>query len=40
MEMTLDGEVRTQNSPYLMMSLLMNNVMPLRGLGFYPQSLG
>jgi len=25
MNMTLDGEVRTQNAPYLMMSLLMNN---------------
>ena len=24
MEMTLDGEVRTQNSPYLMHSLLLN----------------
>ena len=25
MNMTLDGEVRTQNAPYLMMSVLMNN---------------
>jgi len=25
MDMTLDGEVRTQNAPYLMMSLLLNN---------------